>query len=159
MKDRDVVAVKGIISAPRQTVTVGEMNETILVRATRNTLLAEGEWLAAEMVGALQQPPPPDTSQPTSDWKRCGLIFGVPLDGKEYFARYQFDAMYQPRPIIEAILTKLDSWADPWRIAAWFHFPNGWISDGSSPVAPKDTLDRSDDVLEAARKTRGSFAA
>ena len=159
MKDRDVVTVNGIISAPRQTVTMGEMNEAILVQATRTALFAEGEWLTAEMVHALQQQPSPDTSQPTSDWKRSGLIFGVPLDGNEYFARYQFDAMYQPRPIIEAILRELDSWADPWKIAAWFHFPNGWISDGSSPVAPKDALDRSDDVLEAARKTRGSYVA
>ena len=31
--------------------------------------------------------------------------------------------------------------ADPWVLAAWFHYPNGWIvsSDGV-PVAPKEAI-------------------
>jgi hypothetical protein len=53
--------------------------------------------------------------------------------------------------------------ADSWKLAAWFHFPNGWIvepgPEGPTPVAPKDALDRLDDLLNALKKRQGSYVA
>lgn len=159
MKDQNVRDHKGIISAPRQQVTVEKMNEAILNQTMSTTLLAAGEWLTADLIHALQQPPSTDPSQPATGWKRQGRTFGVPFGGSEYFARYQFDAVYQPLPIIESILTALGPIDDPWKIAAWSHFPNGWIAEGARPIASKDALGKYNDVLEAARKVRGSHVA
>jgi hypothetical protein len=53
--------------------------------------------------------------------------------------------------------------ADSWKIAAWFHFPNGWIAEtgphGPRPIAPKDALDRHRDVLSALERPQGSYEA
>ena len=133
---------------------------------TVQTVFSEGDWLTAEQLNALQPKPPPNKSHPASDWKRRGRIFGVNRNGREYFARYQFDSLYQPLPIIKDVLKAFGPVADPWVLAAWFHFPNGWIvrrvrRDGTDTetLAPKDALDRRDDVLNAASKRQGSFVA
>jgi hypothetical protein len=144
---------------------LGLIEERIQRLKTIQEMLDEGEWLTAEMLNRLQPEPPSNKSHPASDWKRRDRIFGVSLSGKEYFARYQFDALYQPLPIIKEILKAFGPVADSWKIAAWFHFPNGWIvepgSNGNSPrpVAPKDALDRRNDVLDALREGRGSYSA
>jgi hypothetical protein len=144
---------------------LGLIEERIQRLKTIQQMLDEEEWLTAEMLNRLQPEPPSNKSHPASDWKRRGRVFSVNLGGKEYFARYQFDALYQPLPIIKEILKAFGPVADAWKIAAWFHFPNGWIAepgaDGDSPraVAPKDALDRRDDVLDALREGRGSYSA
>ena len=126
--------------------------------------LTDGEWLTAEQLNALQASPPMNKSYPASDWKRRGRIFGVSYGGEEWFAGYQFDSLHQPLPIIKDILKALGKVADPWNIAAWFHFPNGWIAkqanDGSMrPVAPKDALDMREAVLHAAAQRQSSYNA
>lgn len=144
---------------------LGLIEERIQRLKTIQEMLDDEEWLTAEMLNRLQPEPPSNKSHPASDWKRRGRVFSVSLGGKEYFARYQFDALYQPLPIIKEILKAFGPVADAWKIAAWFHFPNGWIAepgaDGDSPraVAPKDALDRRDDVLDALREGRGSYSA
>ncbi|WP_323046533.1 hypothetical protein [Paraburkholderia sp.] len=81
--------------------------------------------------------------------------------GQLYFARYQFDECNQPRPVIKEVLAELGPVTDPWKIAAWFHFPNGWIVEegGAGSIAPKNALDNRLGVLEAARRFRGTFVA
>jgi hypothetical protein len=81
---------------------------------TIRTIFNQGEWLSSQMLDQ------------ASDWKRQGWIFSVTFDGKEYFPRYEFDDLHQPLPVIRDILKAFGP-ADPWKIAAWFHFPNGWI--------------------------------
>ncbi len=127
-------------------------------------VLNDGEWLTAEQLNALQASPPANKSHPASDWKRRGRIFGVSYGGEEWFAGYQFDSLHQPLPIIKDILKALGKVADPCNIAAWFHFPNGWIArqatDGSMrPVAPKDALDMREAVLHAAAERQSSYIA
>ena len=130
---------------------------------TIRTMFHEGEWLTNEMLNQLQPDPPSNRSLPASDWKRRGRIFSVNFSGKEYFPRFEFDALYQPLPVIRDILKAFGPVADSWKIAAWFHFPNGWIvepgSEGPKPVAPKDALDRREDVLDALKKRQGSYVA
>ena len=122
----------------------------------------EGSWVTSEEINRLQASPSSNKSLPASDWKRFGCVFSVPYDGQEHIARYQFDELYQPLPIIKDILQEIGEVADPWRIAAWFHYPSGWIADtvdGAKPVAPKNALNRRDDVLAAARRMRGTYEA
>ena len=96
------------------------------------------------------------------DWKRDGRIFSVSYGGKEYFPRYEFDALNQPLPVIKDILQAFGP-VEPWKIAAWFQFPNGWIAepgpDGPRPVAPKEALDRRDDLLKVVKKRHGTYTA
>jgi hypothetical protein len=123
------------------------------------------EWLTAEMLNRLQPEPPANKSLPASDWKRRGRIFSVSFGGKEYFPRYEFDAAYQPLPLIRELLAAFGAVADTWKIASWFHYPNGWIAQpgpkgkGVEPVAPKDALDRRDDLMKALAKRKGSYVA
>ncbi len=123
-------------------------------------VFAEGDWLTSEELNALQPTPPANKSHPASDWKRRGRIYSVNHAGREYFARYQFDGQYQPLPIMRDVLAALGEVADAWVLAAWFHYPNGWlIGDDGGLLAPKDALDRSDDLLRAAKNRRGSYVA
>lgn len=127
---------------------------------TLRQVFAEGDWLSSEQLNALQDDPPRNKSQPASDWKRRGRIFGVSRGGREYFARYQFDAMYEPLPIIRDVLQAFGEVSDPWVLAAWFHYPNAWIVDvDGTSVAPKDALDRRDDLIRAAQRRRDSYVA
>nr|WP_284700966.1 hypothetical protein [Robbsia betulipollinis] len=140
----------------------GLIDERALRQKTMRAVFDDGEWLTADTINSLQASPPANKSFPASDWKRRGRVFALSFDGKEYFARYQFDEMYQPLPIVKPILQAIGEVADTWKIAAWFHYPNGWIADvveGTKPVAPKDALDRRDDVLAAARRMHGRHDA
>jgi hypothetical protein len=118
---------------------------------TIRTVFGQGEWLSAETVSQVV------------DLKRQGWIFSVVFEGKEYFPRYQFDNLYQPLPVIRDILKAFGPVENAWQIAAWFHFPNGWIIEpgpsGPKPVAPKDALDRREDLLNAIKKRQVSHVA
>jgi hypothetical protein len=130
---------------------------------TIQEVFAESEWLTAEQLNALQANPPANKAHPAADWKRRGRVFSVNYSGKEYFARYQFDALYQPLPIIKGILAAFGEVADPWTLAAWFHFPSPWLvrrdARGAANVAPKDALDQGNEVVRAASKRLSSYAA
>jgi hypothetical protein len=127
------------------------------------TVLARGAWLTAGQINARQSSPPADTTQPAAEWKSRCRIFSVTCDGQDYFAGYQFDATGQPLPVIKDILGALGEVRDSWKIAAWFHFPNGWITgtgaNESQPVAPMEALDRPDAVVGAARRSRDTYVA
>lgn len=130
---------------------------------TIQEVFAESEWLTAEQLNALQATPPANKAHPAADWKRRGRVFSVNYRGKEYFARYQLDALYQPLPIIKDILAAFGEVADTWTLAAWFHFPSPWLVQrderGATNVAPKDALDRGDEIVRAASKRLSSYAA
>ncbi len=91
-------------------------------------------------------------------WEAEGAIFGVDHGGLRHYATYQFDSNGAPLPVIKKIIQYLES-DDPWVIAAWFEFPNSWISDGSVAISPKVVLDRDDLVLLAASRRTGSYVA
>jgi hypothetical protein len=130
---------------------------------TVRAILEEGEWLTAEQLNAMQPKPPAQKSQPASNWKRRGRIFGVNYGGREYFARYQFDEAYHPLPVIKDVLREFGTVADTWKIAAWFHFPNGWISRpgtaAGEPLAPKDAVDQRHALMRAVTRRHASYVA
>lgn len=136
------------------------MEDRVQRMRTLRQVFAEGDWLTSEQLNSLQDAPPKSKSQPASDWKRRGRVFSVSRGGREYFARYQFDAMYEPLPIVREVLEAFGDVADPWVLAAWFHYPNAWLAGGDGgALAPKDALDRRDDVVQAALKRRTSYVA
>lgn len=137
--------------------------DRIAQMATVKQVFDEGDWLTAEEINMLQPKPPVKKSLPASDWKRRRRVFSVSYGGKDYYPRYQFDAMYKPLPLIKYVLKAYGECVDSWSLAVWFHFPNGWIvkqiGDEAIPVAPKDALDRSIDVINAARSQKGTYFA
>ncbi len=143
--------------------TVELLEERVHRMKTVQEVFTEGEWITAEQINAEQPEPPANKSHPASDWKRRKRIFSVNHGNKEYFARYQLDANYRPLPIVKDILKAFGEVADPWVLAAWFHFPNGWITKpgdkSNQPVAPKDALDERDAVLDAAAQRLTSYVA
>lgn len=140
----------------------GLIEERVLRQKTMQAVFEQGDWLTSEDINRLQASPPRNRSLPANDWKRRSRVFAVSYDGKEYFARYQFDDACRPLPIIKDILQEIGEVADRWETAAWFHYPSGWIADlvdGTRPIAPKDALNRRDEVLVAARRTRETYEA
>lgn len=139
------------------------LEDRIARMATVNEVFEEGDWLTAEDINKLQKKPPAKKSLPASEWKRRRRIFSVTYDGKVYYPRYQFDAMYQPLQVISEILKAYGECADTWSLATWFHFPNGWIAKEMGnlaiPVAPKDALGRPSDVIKAARNQKDTYVA
>ena len=127
---------------------------------TINEILQDGRSLTAAMLNSLQTDPSRDVA---TEWKRSRKIFSVAFNGKDYFPHYQFDASHQPLPIISEVIGKFGPDAGTWIIAAWFHYPNGWIVDsapgGVHAVAPKDALDRPDEILNALERRTGSYHA
>jgi hypothetical protein len=77
-------------------------------------------------------------------------------DGRDSIQIKKIEALYRIRSLLEAFGTV----ADTWKIAAWFHYPNGRIVEsgpqGIEAVAPKYTLDRHQDVLNAVEKRTGA---
>lgn len=139
-------------------------DEHAQVLRTRKIIGAETACLAREQIDSRHKTRGDDITSVASDWKRQGRIFSVNDGESELFPAYQFDGALQPRPIIKEILTQLGDAVDGWNVAAWFHFPNGWLSyrDASGAVvavAPKDALDRAGDVVEAARKNYATYVA
>jgi hypothetical protein len=142
---------------------LGLVEERLQRLQTIREIFKEEEWLTAEMLNRLQLEPPSNRSLPASDWKRRGRIFSVTFGGKEYFPRYEFDEAYQPLPLMKGVLAAFGTVADTWKIAAWFHYPNGRIvesgPEGVQAIAPKDALDRRDDLVKALEKRTGSYVA
>lgn len=102
-----------------------------------------------------------NSSNSASDMQVQGRIFGVHLNGIHYFPAYQFSANWEPLSIIPEILARLGQ-SNCWAIAAWFHFPNSWISPsipGQIPVSPKTALNRRHEVLLAAENSKGTYFA
>lgn len=91
-------------------------------------------------------------------WELEGKIFGVDYEGARHYATYQFRCDGTPLPIIKQILLRLSS-NDPWAIAAWFEYPNSWISDSGVAVLPKMALDRDELVIQAALRTGKTYVA
>lgn len=171
-RGRQVVAQADVLAelaAGRLEPRLELVEERLRRMQTVNTLLAETEWLTAEQINALQPEPPANRSLPASDWKRRGRVFAVNHGGRELYPRYQFDAAYQPLPVVKPVLAAFGPVADPWTLAAWFHFPNGWLArpraadaapgQPPEPAAPKDRLDDAAAVVHAATQRHHGYVA
>lgn len=134
------------------------------VQSTRDMLAQVTPWLPNGLVDRRHYHSEGNVAVVVSEWKRQGLVFSVDDGELERFPAYQFDMAGQPLPIIHDILAQLGEVGDGWKIVAWFHFPNAWLSYRDQmgvvvPVAPKDALHRVPEVIAAARKHRAAYAA
>jgi hypothetical protein len=150
------VAVAAVYIATPSTELI---EEHIAQRRTMKRVVDETKWYSAEQIRRQLG----KRLSPTADWKRRGKIFGVPIGDREFFAAWQFGDDLKPLPIVAKVLEALGPIADPWKIAAWFHFPNPRLANkvGSRMVnrAPKDCLDEGARLIEAARQRQASFVA
>lgn len=131
-----------------------ELEEERLRRQrTVQEVFEEGEWLTPDHFAALECP--------VSSWKRDGRVFSVEYEGREYFPRYVFDAALQPLPVVEKVLAAFGQVDDPWKLAAWFHYPSAWLvvrdEKGAHNVPPRDCLERCGEVVAAASKRSTSY--
>ena len=130
------------------------MKERIERRKTINALTTETEWYSAAQLA---------DAGIARDWKRRSRVFAVSISGKDYYPAYQFDDALQPRPVISRVLKAFGPQTDPWKVVAWFHYPNGWLVRGNDPErrpqAPKDFLDDEEAVVQAANKLGNTYVA
>ena len=117
-------------------------------------LLAHEAWSTASLVNARQPAPLDDKEALARRWLAERRIFAVTFEGTALFPSYQFGPTGQPHPVIEAVLEVFGA-VEPRVVAAWFAFPNAWISRvsrfGMDAVAPREALGRAEEVLHAAR--------
>lgn len=133
------------------------------MKAAVKKVFEGGDWLTADEIDHRQEGGSQVISNLAGEWKRCGRVFSVTYEGEEYFARYQFDSLYRPLTVIKEVLQAFGQYDDAWSVAAWFYFPNAWITEesvnGPFPVSPKDALGRVDEIINAARQRKGTYVA
>jgi hypothetical protein len=102
---------------------------------------------------------------PLDRWEKEERIFSVTYSKRDLYPRYQFAAS-EPAPIIADVLKSFAGQygeIDRWKVAAWLHHPSPYISvdgpDGRQPTAPKNALDRPEDIRRALHNRIGTYVA
>lgn len=126
--------------------------EWLGVAETHADIIAKAEWLTLEQLSAIRAE--------ARDWLEQGRIFAVSYEGQQHVARYQLHDDYKPWPVIADVIRAFASDADPWSIAAWFSYPNGWIAaEGGQPLPPSRAVDCPYAVRFALAKRGVSYVA
>lgn len=89
-----------------------------------------------------------NTSQTVNTWRQKGRILGLPVQGRNAYPRFQFDADGQPLALMEPVLAALPASLTAWQRAFWFVSPKEAL-DGKTPAEAVTTGDGR--VVEAAR--------
>lgn len=74
-----------------------------------------------------------NTSQTVNTWRQRGRILGLPVQGKNAYPVFQFDADGQPFPLMELVLSALPKSFTAWQRAFWFVSPKESL-DGRTPA-------------------------
>lgn len=124
-------------------------------KETIDKIVRETDFLDASEAAAM----------PIEQWENERRIFSVTHSKRELYPRYQF-AAGQPVPIVAEILKHFAGQygeIDRWKVAAWLHYPNGYITvdglDGKRAIAPRNALDRPDDIRHALQDRIGTYVA
>lgn len=89
-----------------------------------------------------------NTSQTVNTWRQKGRILGLPVQGKNAYPRFQFDADGQPLALMEHVLAALPPSFTAWQRAFWFVSPKETL-EGRTPA---DAVRAGDErVVETAR--------
>ncbi len=134
--------------------------DTQLLEMQKNAaeaVLRGSEWLSALQVGELAGRSASNPAALANRWKREGKLFSISWNGKDWYPRYAFDAVLQPRPLIAEVIKIFGPDTDPWRIAAWFESSNAWLDEQKPHQCITDSTDTPhiERILEAARKKDG----
>lgn len=128
--------------------------DTQLMEMQKNAaeaILQGSEWLSAIQVGQLAQRSASNPAALANRWKKEGKLFSISWKGKDWYPRYAFDDVIQPRRVIAEVIGVFSAQMDPWRIAAWFESSNAWLG-GSKP---RDLMNEPERILAAARRKGG----
>ncbi|MDN5753223.1 MAG: hypothetical protein L0H15_08065 [Nitrosospira sp.] len=128
--------------------------DTQLMEMQKNAaeaILQGSEWLSAIQVGELAQRSASNPAALANRWKKEGKLFSISWRGKDWYPRYAFDDVIQPRRVIAEVIEVFGTEMDPWRIAAWFESSNAWLG-GSKP---RDLMNEPERVVAAARRKGG----
>jgi hypothetical protein len=120
-------------------------------KTAAESILRGAEWLTALQVGALAGRSASNPAALANRWKREGKLFSISWNGKDWYPRYAFDDVVQPRPVIADVIKILGADMDPWRIAAWFESANAWLDDHK----PHELITETERIVAAARKKGG----
>lgn len=128
--------------------------DTQLMEMQKNAaeaILQGSEWLSAIQVGELAQRSASNPAALANRWKKESKLFSISWRGKDWYPRYAFDDVIQPRRVIAEVIELFGAEMDPWRIAAWFESSNAWLG-GSKP---RDLMNEPERVVAAARRKGG----
>ncbi|WP_419738581.1 hypothetical protein [Ruegeria sp.] len=89
-----------------------------------------------------------NTSQTVNAWRQRGRILGLPVQGKNAYPVFQFDADGQPLALMEPVLAALPKSFSAWQSAFWLVSPKESL-DGNSPAEAVRLKDER--VIETAR--------
>ena len=83
-----------------------------------------------------------------------GKVFSVDYGRRQLFPAFQFDAGWQPRQAVAAVLSRLgEVGLEGWSVALWWTAANGWL-EGARPI---DLLDDQPEQVIAAAGEAGRF--
>jgi len=128
--------------------------DTQLMEMQKNAaeaILQGAEWLPAIQVGKLAERSASNPAALANRWKKEGKLFSISWKGKDWYPRYAFDAMVQPRPVIAEVIKIFGAYMDPWRVAAWFESSNAWLGG----LKPRDLMNEPERIVAAARRKGG----
>lgn len=96
-----------------------------------------------------------NTSQTVNAWRQKGRILGLPVQGKNAYPVFQFDADGQPYALMESVLAALPKSFTAWQRAFWLVSPKELL-DGETPA---DAIERGDDRVVATARRAGDRVA
>lgn len=82
-------------------------------------VLSGTEWLKTKEVGERAAPHAGNKHSQVSRWQQAGKIFAIERAGVKYYPNYIFDALGNPIPEVQELLTVFKDYT-PFRIASWF---------------------------------------
>ena len=87
-------------------------------------------------------------------WKHEGKLFALAREGRDWYPRYQFDALFRPLPVMPEILANFGAVA-AMQVASWMESPNTYIAG----KRPREVIEHApQDVLAAlAERQRGGL--
>lgn len=164
MENDRIEALKRAAQVYRPQVAIRMVDTQLLEmqRSAAEAILQGAEWLNATQVGELAGRSASNPGALASRWKREGKLFCINWNGRDWYPRYAFDAVLQPRPLIAEVIklfgnnnntanNAASNSVDPWRIAAWFESSNAWLDDQK----PHQCIDDAERILAAAQKKAG----
>lgn len=120
-------------------------------KSAAEAILLGTEWLPAIQVGRLAERSASNPAALANRWKKEGKLFSISWKGKDWYPRYAFDDVIQPRPVIAEVIRIFGSGMDPWRIAAWFESSNAWLGG----LKPRELMNEPERIAAAAGRKGG----
>ena len=90
-------------------------------------IFAGTEWLPAEQIGRLRDPNARNPHGTVTRWKAERKVFALSRGGIQFFPRYAFDEVLDPRQAVAQAMEILNEYS-PYRLASWFESTNSFLN-------------------------------